>query len=369
VKVCYIANANSIHTQRWITPFIERGDQVYLLSYRSVERTWTGLAELVDLTQLTNVRNLRFVYWGWWLHRHVRRIKPDILHAHQLAGAGWLGVMADYQPFVVSGWGSDVLMEPHRSTLRRILVKTVLSRCTRVTVPSQTMYRALRELGVPEEKVYLVPWGIETDIFCPTPDDRTIGRSKLGLGSGDRVVFCPRKVSNLYNHDIVIEAVRAVMDQIPNLRLLFLRFGADPDHMTKLEHLIVEYGLEQVVLWLPPQESASDMALLYRMSDLVISIPSSEGYGFTVYEAMASGCPTLISDLPVFEDELTHDVHTVKVPVRDVPRTSRALVHLLTDASFYQQLRRNALSICQEKSAGQRVERTATMYRELVEKQ
>jgi glycosyltransferase involved in cell wall biosynthesis len=369
MKLCYIADANSVHTQRWITPFIERGDQVYLLSYIPVKRTWTGLTELVDLTQLASVRKLRFVYWGWWLHRYVRRTKPDILHAHQLTGAGWLGVMADYQPLVVSGWGSDVLIEPHRSALRRILVKTVLSRCDRVTVPSQTMYRALRELGVSEEKVDLVPWGIETDIFRPTPNDRSMTRSMLGLDDGERVVFCSRKVSRLYNHDIVIEAVRAAMDQIPNLRLLFLRSSSDPEYMTKLEHLVAEYGMTRAVTWLPPQESASDMARLYRMSDLVISIPSSEGYGFTVYEAMASGCPTLISDLPVFEDELTHDVHTVKVPVCDVPQTSRALIHLLTDVSLGQQLSRNALSICQEKSVEQRVERITAMYRKLVQEQ
>ncbi|MFQ5576766.1 MAG: glycogen/starch synthase, partial [Anaerolineae bacterium] len=82
MRLCYIANANSIHTVRWVTPFVERGNRVYLLSPQPVKRRWDGLEELVDLTRLTNARKLRFVYWGWWVRRYVRRLQPDILHAH-----------------------------------------------------------------------------------------------------------------------------------------------------------------------------------------------------------------------------------------------------------------------------------------------
>lgn len=366
MKLCYVADANSIHTWRWIGPFIERGDQIFLISYTPVERSWRGLADLVDLTQLSNRRKVRFVRWGWWVSRYVRRIQPDILHAHQLTGAGWLGVMAQYRPFVISAWGSDILIEPQKSVFRRSLVRLVLRRCDRLTVPSQLMADAARALGVLDSQLRLVPWGLETDIFQPTPADRLATRSRFGFDERLKVVFCPRKVSSIYNIDVLIEAVRIVRTQIPDLCLVLLRFGADPDYVDRLEQVIDAYGMEDIVTWLPGQESAEAMARLYRMSDLVVSIPSSEGYGFSVYEAMAAGCPTLISDLPVFRNEFESGVHTLKVPVRDVPRTKQALLDLLTGQDLRQKLGRNALSVCREKSVEKRVEQALSLYREVV---
>lgn len=33
MKICYLADANSIHTQRWVKYFAERGHDVHLISY------------------------------------------------------------------------------------------------------------------------------------------------------------------------------------------------------------------------------------------------------------------------------------------------------------------------------------------------
>jgi glycosyltransferase involved in cell wall biosynthesis len=367
VDLCYIADANSIHAKRWIEPFVRRGYNVHLLSYATIERRWSGV-ELVDLTRITNARKLRFVYWGWWIRRYLRRLQPDVLHAHQVQAAGWLGAMANYHPFIVSGWGSDILVEPHKSAFRRMLVKAVLWQCDRLTVPSQLMYDEAQSLGVTDAKLRLIPWGIETDIFRPTPNDHAATRTQLGIELDARVVLSSRKVSPLYNHDIILEAINAIRTKVPKLRLIQLCVNVDPVYLAKLKQVSTEYQLDGIVHWLPRQESISDIARLYRMSDAVVSIPSSEGYGFTVYEAMASGCPTLISDLPVFKDELVDGFHTLKVPVRDAARTGQALVDLLVDDDLRRQLRHNALILCQEKGVRKRIEQTEALYQELVQK-
>lgn len=365
MKLCYIADANSIHTRRWIAPFVERGDTVYLLSYTSIRQRLVGV-ESVDLTRFTHVRKIRWAYWGWWIRRFVRQVEPDILHAHQIQAAGWLGAMANHRPFVVSAWGSDVLVEPQRSPLRRLLVKLVLRQCDCLTVPSRLMYDAATSLGFPDQRLHLIPWGIDTDIFRSAPDDRTATRIQLGIAPNAKVVFCPRAVSRLYNLDILIEAIGATLPSIRGLRLVLLRFNPDPDYVAELETMIAGHDLDEVVLWLPHQESATDMARLYRMADVVVSIPSSEGYGFTVYEAMAAGCPTVISDLPVFQEELVSGLHTIKVPVRDVAQTSCALASLLNNRDLLQDVLRNALCVCEEKSVDIRIKQTSALYAELV---
>ena len=338
---------------------------MHLLSYAPVSRRWTGLAELIDLTRLTNVRKLRFLYWGLWIHRYVRQLRPDILHAHELTAAGWLGVMANYRPFVVSGWGSDILIEPHRSAFRRHLITRVIRRCDRLTVPSRSMYDAARALGAVDTRLRLIPWGVETDIFRPIPNDRSATREQWGLDSNTSVVFCPRGIAAIYNIDIVLKAFKTVVAVVPEARLALLRFNVNAEYAAELEHIIGALGLKNKVHWLPPQETPSDMARMYRMSDVVISIPSTEGYGFSVYEAMATGCPTVITDLPVF-DELIDGEQTQKVPVRDVQQTEQALHKLLTDAALRQKLRKQAGAVGQDMSVESRIEQSGALYSELM---
>jgi hypothetical protein len=100
MRLCYIADANSIHTRRWIMPFVERGDEVHLLSYRPVTYQWRGLSALVDLTRLLDLRRLRFLVWGWYVARYVRAVHPDILPLGRLVPAcyeAWYWGRHEYQ--------------------------------------------------------------------------------------------------------------------------------------------------------------------------------------------------------------------------------------------------------------------------------
>ena len=364
MKLCYIADANSIHTRRWVEPFIRQGHDVHIISYKPVREPWAG-ATAIDLPRLTNLPKARFACWGWWTRRYVHKLRPDILHAHQLQAAGWLGAMAGYHPFVASAWGSDLLVEPTRSPLRRLLLRTVLARSDLLTVPSKLLYDIALSLGVPEGKVRRVPWGIETDVFRPTPDDRAQTRRELGLDPNAWVVLCPRSVTGLYNQDVILAAIKGIAPRVTRLTLALLLYNPDPGYLAQLRDLISVEGLEETVTWLPAGKSPEDMARLYRMADVMISIPSSEGYGFSVYEAMACGCPTVISDLPVFGDELVHMVHTLKAPPRDVGGTRRALESLLIDEPLRASLIRNGLQVIAGRTASRRVEQSMAIYREL----
>ena len=368
MKLCYIADANSIHTYRWLKPFIQQNHQVHLISYKPIQRVWNGLEALIDLTEIINVDKVRFAYWGWWVNRYVRQIKPDILHAHQIPGAGWLGVMANYHPFVISGWGSDILLESNKSAFRHFLTNRVFSKSDQLTVHSQLLFSASQELGVTTEKLSLIPWGIETDIFRFDINDQEQTRSKLGLGEEDIVVLSVRGISRLYNIHVLLEAVKTAVNTHTHLRLILIRYNADPAYLQELNQMIAAYHLQGIVQWLPLQESIADMAALYRMADMMVSIPSIEGYGFTVYEAMACGCPTIISDLPAFKDDLVDGFNTIKTPVQDITAVSQAINTIANDKPLQNKLRQNGLQFGQERGQAVHYQQTITLYEELIER-
>ena len=57
----------------------------------------------------------------------LRSIAPDIFHAHFVVEHGFYGALASVHPFVVSAWGSDVLVEPQRDPLSKLIARWTLS--------------------------------------------------------------------------------------------------------------------------------------------------------------------------------------------------------------------------------------------------
>lgn len=366
LRICYVANANSIHTKRWIEPFIREGHEISLVSYRSVTISWQGLEELVDLTKLSSIPKLRFLHWGIWLRRYARKRQPQIVHAHQIQGAGWLGAMTGYHPFVVSSWGSDVLLEPHKSAIRHYLLDYVLRHADCVTAPSTILYGALLDLGVPKDRLELIPWGIDTNVFSPEPKDHLVTRRQLDIDADAWVVLSPRGISPVYNHHIAIEAMEIVAKYIRNICLVMIRYNVDASYQRKIEDQIRAAGLTGKVLWVQAQSSPSEMARLYRMADVAISIPASEGYGASVYEALACGCPTVVSDLPVFTGVLKDGIHVIKVPVKQPNAAAEALLALRSSPELCATLKINGLTFSRSLDVHNRHVKSRHMYEELL---
>ena len=178
MRICMIADANSIHTARWVEPIVERGHEVILVSFTRVERP-PRATQIIDLTTRLNLPKLRPLGWGIWLRRYLQHLRPDLLNGHHLAGA-IIGGLTGFRPFVVSTWGSEVLVEPNRSALRKALVRWALLRGDWVTTPSHLMAEPVQQLGIPDAKIVEIPWGIELESFRAFPDDRVATRTRLG---------------------------------------------------------------------------------------------------------------------------------------------------------------------------------------------
>src|SRR3990172_823245 len=83
------------------------------------------------------------------LRRVVEQIAPEVLHAHYLVEHGLYATSADCHPYVVTAWGSDVLVEAARSPLSRAIARFVLSRADLATANNRHMARQMvLKLGI-----------------------------------------------------------------------------------------------------------------------------------------------------------------------------------------------------------------------------
>jgi glycosyltransferase involved in cell wall biosynthesis len=92
-------------------------------------------------------------------------------------------------------------------------------------------------------------------------------------------------------------------------------------------------GLADAYRLVPAVDNAG-MPLLYNLADVVVSVPSSDGFPVTVLEASACAAPLVVSDLPYCAEwfENGQNENGLLVLVRDPRALSEAVIALCADA-------------------------------------
>ena len=370
MRLCYISDPNSIHTRRWVSWFAQQGHSICLVADIPLREPWAGI-EVVDLSKFFYAPIIRFPVWAFRLRQILHRWKPDILHAHRVNSAGWLGVSSGFHPYVVTPWGSDVFIQPERSRVARRLARYTLARADLITTNSQSMSQQVIRLGGRADTINRVQFGVEMDVFNPNAStnlERIDLRRRLSLPVDALLVLSPRAIRPLYNIDIILQSIPLVRQSFPEAVFLFTDYNRDPVYKERLDSLTHDLGLEGCIRWLPATTNRAEMAELYRMSAVVISVPISDGTPVSVLEAMACGKPVICSDLSSLREIITSGVNGWLVPVGQVIPLANAINQILGQPELARDLGRNANQVVGESFNYQlEMKRMESIYARLVE--
>jgi glycosyltransferase involved in cell wall biosynthesis len=326
MRIIFIANPDSANTKVWVNWFARRGHQVSLISDTYSNINWPGM-EIYDLPKKFNIRTIRYFLWELWIRKIIKEWHPDILHAHRVSSAGWLGSFSGFHPFVVTPWGSDLFLHPERSYIAHKLANIVLKNADLITLNSKTLHQKAIQLGADPNLCQFVSWGVDLNIFYPST--KTTLRKELGCGNAP-IILSPRAVKPLYNLDVIIESIPMVLNIFPDAIYLIQSYNIDHIYKDKLEKRINELGINSSLQWVPFQSSERYVDY-FRISNAVISIPSSDSMPITVLEALACGAPVIVSDLPSMREIIVDQVNGKIVPTRNVQALTNATIALLKD--------------------------------------
>jgi glycosyltransferase involved in cell wall biosynthesis len=181
------------------------------------------------------------------------------------------------------------------NTLAKFMVeRLVYSHAHRLIVLSHCFQQELaRRYGVSEEKIRVVPGGIDTERFRPGTS-REEARRLLGWPLDRPVVLTVRRQVRRMGLEELVDAARLLVQRCPDVLLLI--GGAGP--LTAELHLrIAEHGLEDHVRLLGRIDETS-LPLAYRAADLTV-VPSQalEGFGLITLESLASGTPVYVTPI------------------------------------------------------------------------
>lgn len=295
-RLCFVGWADHVHLERWAGYFAQRDDAVSVVSFSGPGRYPAGVEQrsvgLAGRGPRWGKLRLRYLLW---------RLRPDLVHVHwahfaPIVRRAWKG------PLVVTAWGSDVYRRDRFSAEEWSSLGEALRTTDLVTCDSEDLAALIcGEFRLPPERVQVIQWGVDTDLFTPQGPDL---RAKLGL-PGREVVYSARNFAPVYNQETVLRAFALLRTRRPEAFLLMKFHGGEPDYLARIRALIEQLHLAEHVRILDsmPYEQLPDV---YRTADVSVSVPLSDATPMSLLEAMASGSIVVVGDLPSLREWVDH---------------------------------------------------------------
>ena len=271
---------------------------------------------------LTNASFIADIFWLHWR----RRLGVDVIHVHMsgwIAGVGhWLGAGLSVPVFCKEASLPPEMATPNPADFVPFK-KWWLARSTkcRFFAMTEAIFSALVELGIPSHKIFRVPNGVEMPTEIADPASRTcaiyVGNFTQGI--------------QYKAFDWLLQAWGRAVQSEPGIQLTLYGAGKTEEWATYAE----AHGCGNTVIFAGP---TSHIWAAHHQAGFLILPSRSEGMSNALLEAMASGLPVIVSDIPGNTAIVRDGIEGLVVPVDDVAALSAAILTLYRSPELRRQM-------------------------------
>lgn len=179
------------------------------------------------------------------------------------------------------------------------------------------------EKGFPEEKIAVIPNGIDTEYFRFDAVGRQRVRREWGINESQILIGLVGRLDPMKDHPIFLEAVSRIAREREDVR--FVCVGGGPvDYAKALKQHAADLGLTNRLIWI---DSRDDMPAVLSALDIAASSSFGEGFSNVIAEAMACERPCVVTDV----GDSAHIVGELGevVPPRDPDALAAAMARML----------------------------------------
>jgi glycosyltransferase involved in cell wall biosynthesis len=237
-----------------------------------------------------------------------------------------------YQEQLVSSeyrrWGVQRPVTDPRDIRRE---EKIYATANAITVPSTFAAHSFIEMGLPAEKVHVIPYGVRLERFTKTGEPP----------AGEFQVLFAGSVGLRKGVPYLLEAFAALRHPAKRLRLAG---SLNPDIKT----VLTRFPQENVEFLGPVGQHR--LVELMSTSHLMVLPSIEEGLALVQGQALACGCPVLCSTNTGGEDLFTDGVEGFIVPIRDIAALTEKMQQLADDQAL--QARMSAAALQRVRSIG-----------------
>jgi glycosyltransferase involved in cell wall biosynthesis len=257
-----------------------------------------------------------------WVHGYS---SINTLHAIFAANALGIPVLLRAEP-----WLADRSRSPLKLALKSLFMHDLRHFIT-ATLPIGTLNAAYwRSYFGHDFPQFLMPYAVDNAYFARRAEEAAATeaslRAELNLEPGRPVILFASKLQTRKHCDHLVQAYRAMLATSPSQPYLVI--VGDGEERANLEALCRQLGLTGVRF--AGFQNQSVLPRYFRLAGVFVLPSRHEPWGLIVNEAMASGCPVIVSsDVGSAPDLITNGVEGFIYPVGDVPALTSALGQVL----------------------------------------
>jgi glycosyltransferase involved in cell wall biosynthesis len=315
-RLLLMGDARQVHLRKWASFFKDDGFEVLSMSLEPV-RSFPGDLEIPRVPpSLPDC--IRYPLAVPFAKRLIDRFKPDLINAHFLPNYGMIAAMTGWKPWILTAWGSDIMILPAKSPFHMWRTRFVLKRCASVVSDAFVMTDRLLELGCRPDAVLTVPYGVDTDVFKPEEGDRPAAPGPMILSN--------RKLEEVYNVETIVRAFARIKRELPRA---VLTIAGDGSRKTALERMVESLGLGNVDFVSAVEHDR--MPSLLRKHHIYVSASLSDTTSVSLLEAMACGVFPVVSDIPANREWIRDGENGLLFPPRDDGALAESVVQAFHD--------------------------------------
>lgn len=349
-KILFLGETFRADAQTWMNGLREFGDfEIVTWEMKENKKGWRRLLRLLEFLLLAK-KGVRKV---------VLAEKPDMVIAERTTSFGYLAAVSGVHPIAVAQQGiTDIF--PANSVLvplKKWLQNVAFRHADIIHAWGPVMVSNMRAMKVPMDKVMVMPKGIDLRRFTYTPP--SFQRLK-----GIKAIVT-RSLMPEYRHDIILEAAALLHQRGIRLEWVFVGDGMLMQPLKKqasslnISHLIDFKGR------IPNHE----LPQLLTDAVLYVSVPVSEGVSSSLFEAMASGCFPIVTDLPGNRSWITHGENGFLVPVGHAQKLADALEKAIDHLpDYFDAISRNRAFVEDRANFEKNMKVISSKYHQLIDK-
>ena len=358
MKICYIGDGESVHNHFMIDWFVKNGHDVAFLTDTPVEGIHCPVHQVAP-----KERNGAWRHWraSRRVKKFIKQWKPDIVHAHNVTGYGYWGALSGFHPFVLTAWGSDLMIEIHRNALVREMVRYSLRKADFITADAKSLSEIAADLARNNADVRELQWGVRLKEFDRELDPQVCANYRQ---DAQYVFVSNRRLRPIYNIDVIVRAFARALPQMRGSRLIVIGDDEMSDDMRSLAEHVCAAEFITFTGWL----DRKDMIDALLSSDCYISVPSSDSTPVSLLEAFAARLPVVVTDLPAMHEWVMQGDNGMIVRPNHEAQLTQAMIRAFKNPKACKQWGQTNRKVVEERgNRNQEMKKLLGWYQEAIE--
>jgi glycosyltransferase involved in cell wall biosynthesis len=305
-------------------------------TYRADAITWmNGLKEFGDFEIVTwelktsnhnffsrLLRLFEFTTGLYKVKKIIKKHQPDMVIAERTTSYGFLAAICGIRPIAIAQQGKTDLW-PENSILlplKKIIQHYAFVKADLIHAWGPVMTISMKQTNVDMNKVLVLPKGIDLDQF---------GKTKKN-SSEKLTAIVTRSLMPEYRHDVILQAFWILSQRGIDFELTIVGEGK---LLPMLKELATKLNISNKVNF-TGRILNTKLPVLLQQSNFYISMPITEGVSASLFEAMASNCYPVVTDIPGNQSWIKHRENGQLITIDDTEMLADELLWALENKDY-----------------------------------